>query len=140
MRFALIAPLCVPQEGVFVVKKATLDISPELFTDLFSGEGYERTYTVRKNALPNDARIIYCRWVDETGGRVRLLIESETFEDVPDDMEPPRLLPIISTITGAIDDTLERAALEVERCDDIGHAARRIAAARIRSLKTEPSS
>lgn len=79
------------------MKIATLDLTPELFVEFckLCKSGPSRRYTVKENALPDDAEVVEVRlrspFLPHT---LQLVIKSESFADVPEGGEPPELPPI----------------------------------------------
>ena len=72
------------------MKRKILRISPALFLNLFF-KGDHPGYEVTDNAIPEDAKIVDCRFDGFNGGIVDILLESEKFEDVKDGVGYPYL-------------------------------------------------
>lgn len=79
------------------MKIATLDLTPELFVEFckLCKNGPSRRYIVKENAPPDDAEVVEVRlrspFLPHT---LQLVIQSESFADVPEGVEPPELPPI----------------------------------------------
>lgn len=83
---------------------ATLDLTPDLFLDFCKSlkAGPSRSFKVKENALPDDARVIRVA-LRETGtiaGAVwTLFIESEAFNEIGDGVIPPSLpQPVLEAV------------------------------------------
>jgi hypothetical protein len=74
------------------VKVKSIEISAEFFFQLFNPGWHGAGYTVLKDGIPEDARLVnvHHKWPNQ----LEILIESESFDDVPDGHIPPTLIPL----------------------------------------------
>jgi hypothetical protein len=88
------------------VKVATLDLSPDMLMSFMqaSKSGPPRYFMVKKNPLPDDARIVHVAPCTEHYPIVwRLFIESDSFEEVEEGCVPPALpLVVYETVHAEI--------------------------------------
>jgi len=84
------------------MKIATLDLTPELFLDFckMCKDGPPRQIIVKENALPDDAKVVGVIVAkDRYPLTLRLVIESDSFVDVPEGELMPELpLVVFETI------------------------------------------
>jgi hypothetical protein len=71
------------------MKRATLLISPPLLIELFKA-GPARTFEILNYPLPEDARFVDVSYISSEGA-IALVLESETFNDIPEKGKPPDL-------------------------------------------------
>lgn len=78
------------------MKVKRLQISAELLFEMFSDGFHEGGYTVIKDAVPADARLVNVRYFPPHGwpNSIELLIESDSFAEVAEGHSVPTLLPI----------------------------------------------
>lgn len=78
------------------MKVATLDLTPELFVELCKASKehnrWPRRFVVKKNPLPDDAKVVEVRLREPfLPHTLRLVISSESFAEVPEGATPPEL-------------------------------------------------
>jgi len=75
------------------MRQAYIELSPELFIEFCKasghGSGLARRFVVKKNPLPDDVNVV--RIEASEWRNLRLVLESESFADVPDGSSLPRL-------------------------------------------------
>jgi len=78
------------------MRVAVLRITPELFVEFCKAcqDGPLRSFVVTANALPADATVINLRG-DPNLELIELLIQSETFDELPEGQAPPTLDPVV---------------------------------------------
>ena len=84
----------------------TLRVAPEIFTAMFKKEDLPKFYSITKNSLPPDAKIVDVSpyWSGETEESMELryiglVIESKEFtEDIPDPLPPIELTQVVAII------------------------------------------
>lgn len=82
---------------------ATLDLTPELFTEFCKASGSRggaaRMFIVKENALPDDAEVVAVEVVPQRAMGalpcLRLHIKSETFKDIANGEPFPSLRPVV---------------------------------------------
>lgn len=78
------------------MKIATLDLTPDLFVEFCKASkenGHKpRRFVVKENPLPDDAEVVAVQLRDPyLPHTLRLVIQSESFADVPEGATPPEL-------------------------------------------------
>lgn len=94
-RFTITAP--TPGDGYPAMRIATLDLTPELFIQFCQvcKDGPPCQMVVKKNPLPSDAKVVgVITRPDRFPLILRLVIESESFADIPEG-EPIPELPLV---------------------------------------------
>jgi len=81
------------------MKIAILELSPELFVEFAKAckKGPPRRFTVKANALPDDASIVRVGFTGDSQGlyTLKLVVQSETFADVPNGEMIPELPAVV---------------------------------------------
>lgn len=76
---------------------ATMDLVPDLFIEFCKAStqahGWPRSFVVRENPLPDDAKVEAIQQINSC--TVRLLISSASFAEVPEGAPPPELPMIV---------------------------------------------
>jgi len=80
------------------VRVATLDVTAQLLAEFAMASQYHnglpRRFFVKQNPLPDDVEVVSVRGT-EVPGVVRLLLRSDSFDDVPEGEEPPCVPPVV---------------------------------------------
>lgn len=91
------------------MRVATLDLTPELFLEFAkacTGQGLTRRFLVKEHPLPDDAKIVDIRLRYPRRHTLQLLVQSESFAEVPEGEKPPELpLVVFETVFDSDNDT-----------------------------------
>jgi hypothetical protein len=82
--------------------RKVLQISSSFLVQLFGPTNTIGPYTVSNDPIPEDAKIVDCRYDGFAGGVIKVLLESESFPDVPLGEPYPELRTIITTSEGKV--------------------------------------
>ena len=83
--------------------RRTLRVSPDLFVNMFMKEDLPKFYSITKDELPLDAKIVDVipQWMGETEelATIDLVIESREFtEDTPEPLPPIEFTQVVAVI------------------------------------------
>jgi hypothetical protein len=80
-----------------IMKTKTIEVCAEFFLQLLSAGHHAGGYTVVKDGIPDDAKVLNAEV--SSPGRISLLIESESFADVHPGALVPVLVPVVERCT-----------------------------------------